>query len=200
MKQNSLRSGFTLVELLVVIAIIALLSGLSAVAYGGFVRSAKKKQSQAIVNTLVAAIEQYHAEYGSFPPPVRTQTGAAFTFNTDSADMTILLGELTGDNATINYKDKNFLPLDDAKGGNNGITRNAGGVAETLVDPVGKPYTLIFNSNYDANGIAIPSEYLRGTQTATDTVQAKVIIFNKGIMSASEESDATAKDHVISWN
>ncbi len=192
MKRNSLKSGFTLVELLVVIAIIASLAGMSAVAYGGFLKSAKKQQSQALVDALENAIEQYHTEYGSFPPPVRTAVAAGATFDSDdTTDMPVLLAELTGENATINYKGKNFLSIDDAEGGQNGLTRDAADAVEFIFDPQGQPYTLDFNSDYNENGIPIPAGYLN----AGTNIKAKVLIYNAGIDGA-----AGTKDDVISWN
>ncbi len=62
------RSGFTLVEILIVAGVIGILAML---AVPTFVRSRRTAQDNRFLNDVriaVAAFEQYHIEYGSFPP------------------------------------------------------------------------------------------------------------------------------------
>jgi len=61
------RQGFTLIELLVVIAIIAILASMLLPALGKAKLNAKKKVTQTEEVGLVAAINQYYADYSRMP-------------------------------------------------------------------------------------------------------------------------------------
>lgn len=60
--------AFTLVELLVVIVIIALLAAMITPAVMAAMRAAKRTAISTEISSLHAAIEQYKAQYGSYPP------------------------------------------------------------------------------------------------------------------------------------
>ncbi len=66
--RNSLRQGFTLVEMLVVILLIAVLAGLVF----HMTTMANEKSAKAVtlsrIAKLQAAIEEFYAEYGQYPP------------------------------------------------------------------------------------------------------------------------------------
>jgi prepilin-type N-terminal cleavage/methylation domain-containing protein len=61
-------AGFTLIELLVVIAIIAILAALLIPVGGGIMRSAAKKKTQVELDRVAAAIDDYKAKLGYYPP------------------------------------------------------------------------------------------------------------------------------------
>jgi prepilin-type N-terminal cleavage/methylation domain-containing protein len=60
-------SAFTLVELLVVISIIGLLAGLAVPAIGGAMKSAKKSEVNALVQSIRTAVIAWNSEYGTWP-------------------------------------------------------------------------------------------------------------------------------------
>lgn len=94
------QRGFTLIELLVVIAIIAILAGMLMPALAKVKRKAQIKMCQTEIGGIVAAINQYQAEYSrypypKFPPPGPSIEGAVsdpdvpdFTFGTKHPDGT----------------------------------------------------------------------------------------------------------------
>ena len=58
--------GFTLIELLVVIAILGILSTVGIVSYNGYTWSAKLKQAELSLNSLLLAQEDYRSDNGSY--------------------------------------------------------------------------------------------------------------------------------------
>ena len=58
--------GFTLIELLVVIAILGILSAVGIVSYNGYTWSAKLKQAELSLNSLLLAQEEYRSNNGSY--------------------------------------------------------------------------------------------------------------------------------------
>ena len=178
MKTNSHKSGFTLIELLVVIAIIASLAALSTAGVSGFLKKSKTKQSQMLAVAIESSINRYHEEYGSFPPPIITETAAAHTIQSDDNGMVMLLAELTGDDtATKNYRKTNFLAIDNVnEAGKNGMIR-LNGVPQSVVDVNGQPFTIVFNTDYDPAGLTTPSDHLEGGTT----IKTRVIVYNAGL-------------------
>ena len=61
-------TGFTLIELLVVITVIAILAGLVLAAMGGVQKRGARDKAQSEIQSLSAAIEEYHRDRGVFPP------------------------------------------------------------------------------------------------------------------------------------
>ena len=63
-----LRRGFTLVEVLIVIAIIGLLAGLLLPSLLGAKQQARMGATQATLQALRGALEQYQSRFGDYPP------------------------------------------------------------------------------------------------------------------------------------
>ena len=64
MRQHS--RGFTLIELLVVVAIIGILSAIGVVSYQGYTWSAKKKEAEISLNSILLANEEYTSNNGVY--------------------------------------------------------------------------------------------------------------------------------------
>ena len=69
--------GFTLIELLTVIAIIAILMSLLFPAVNAVKDAAKKAEAKNACTGIVAAVKQYNAEYGTYPPIEIPSSGGA---------------------------------------------------------------------------------------------------------------------------
>jgi prepilin-type N-terminal cleavage/methylation domain-containing protein len=61
------QAGFTIIELLIVIVVIAILAGITIVAYNGIQSQAKDSSIQSTIEQLKKAIEMYNIENGSYP-------------------------------------------------------------------------------------------------------------------------------------
>lgn len=90
------RRGFTLIELLVVIAIIGILAGLLLPALSRAKLKTQITRSKTEMGNLVAAITQYHSDYGRYPAPkivadASTPNCPDFTFGTkNSGSLTVI--------------------------------------------------------------------------------------------------------------
>ncbi len=67
-KTTGARRGFTLIELLTVISIIAILAALLIPALSSLSKQKYIKTATAELGQIQAAIDSYHAKYGSYPP------------------------------------------------------------------------------------------------------------------------------------
>ena len=63
--KNNYR-GFTLIELLVVVALLGILSAVGIVSYNGYTWSAKLKQAELSLNSLLLAQEEYRSNNGLY--------------------------------------------------------------------------------------------------------------------------------------
>ncbi|MEQ8762689.1 MAG: type II secretion system protein [Planctomycetota bacterium] len=66
--RNRARAGFTLIELLVVIGIIGLLIAVVVPTYAKIQTMGKEKQVKARLSSIAAAVDNYYAEVGDYPP------------------------------------------------------------------------------------------------------------------------------------
>ena len=67
MRNTDSNRGFTIVELLMVIVVIAILAGITIVAFNGIQARAKSAQLQSALDPYVKAIRLHEAEHGIFP-------------------------------------------------------------------------------------------------------------------------------------
>lgn len=68
-------AGFTLIEILIAIAIIAILTAISYPLYTSSIDKAKITKGIGTLETVRKAIEDYHINYGSYPPAINIATG-----------------------------------------------------------------------------------------------------------------------------
>jgi len=64
------RRGFSLIEILVVVAVILALIGILVPAMGQFQKHAKLANTNARLHAIATALEQYHTDFGMYPPSV----------------------------------------------------------------------------------------------------------------------------------
>jgi len=68
--------GFTLIELLIVIAIIAILMGLLFPVFRKVVDTTRSKEAKNNCLQIIAAVKQYHVEYGKYPEITGAERGS----------------------------------------------------------------------------------------------------------------------------
>lgn len=101
------RGAFTLVELLVVISIIAVIAGFTLVAVSSTGRVRKISVAQGELKSIEAALENYHAKYGVYPPGNKNAATATY----EPALLNQLYYELVG--TTNTGSSFRILTLDD---------------------------------------------------------------------------------------
>ena len=172
--------GFTLIELLTVIAIIAILMGLLFPAVNAVKDAAKKADAKNTCAGIVAAVKQYHAEYGKYPP-IAVEGGGkegeepkdVIIGDKDCKDVKasnkvlfdILRAQSRGTNTDhkLNPRKIQFIEgksVNDATSPRGGFLEKGG--EEDLLgcyfDPWGKQYNIIIDTTYD-NKIDIEQVY-----------------------------------------
>ena len=173
--------GFTLVELLTVIAIIAILMGLLFPAVASVRETAKKNQARNDCVGIVAAVKQYYAEYGKYPPIV-VESGSG-TAGAEEKDLVIgdpactkakavnsalfntlrAIDREPNDKHSLNPRKISFYEnkaVADPAAPRAGFLEKGGESTNLgcLFDPWGKQYNIIIDTNYD-NVIDIDEVY-----------------------------------------
>ena len=70
---NTYKKGFTIVELLIVIVVIAILAGISLVAYGNIQSKARDADRQSDMSILQKKLEIYYTENSAYPNTAQMQ-------------------------------------------------------------------------------------------------------------------------------
>ena len=175
-KGNGIRRGFTLIELLVVMAIIGILSSVGFVAFKKINNNGKKTQAHTTAVQIATACEEYHAEYGHYPP---TDNDSFTTTGTDGG--TTFINALTGEDNEHNSKGIKFLTLNNSKNKRNGIRRDNGGEAKEILDPWGKPYRVQLDFDYD--------EKITVARYNNEVVHKSVVVSSDGVDGSDDADD-----------
>ena len=195
--------GFTLIELLTVIAIIAILMGLLLPALNTAKDAAKKTDAKNTCVGIVAAVKQYQAEYGKYPPITIENSGGS----SGAAAEDLIIGDkdckkVQGNNNLLfdtlrsldrgQNKDYKLNPrkipfLEGKTVGDPSSPRSGflekGGEEELrgcYFDPWGKQYNVIIDSDYD--GFIFISQVYADTEWAAkaDSPHVGVGAFSMG--------------------
>ncbi len=104
-KQNTKRSGFTIVELIIVIVVIAILASISIVSYMGIANRAKTAKAQMHAKGVEDVANAYYAFNGAYPTSVSQFTSAVIALPTGT-DILLNAGNLGPDNGenSVVYK------------------------------------------------------------------------------------------------
>ena len=89
LRRSPLPRAFTLIELLVVIAIISILMGLLFPVLRKVTDQARRAQAHQDLMSIVAAVKQYHTEYGTYPSVAPSAPGGDALVGDPSAGATI---------------------------------------------------------------------------------------------------------------
>jgi prepilin-type N-terminal cleavage/methylation domain-containing protein len=180
------RTGFTLVELLVVISIIIVLAAMGFAGISRVIGKQKALVTQASVNDLFLAIDQYHASYGRLPN-VGSQDDMTSDGQAGVALLRILLGKEDPGSDMQNPKGIAFLQTKTNGHKNQGGLIYSGNQIEGIYDAWGRPLNLRFDSDSDEE---IPDPVQQGNIVR----QKQVIIWSFGA-----DGKLGDNDEVKSW-
>jgi prepilin-type N-terminal cleavage/methylation domain-containing protein len=157
MKTSRPARAFTLIELLVVIAVIGILAGLVLSTAGYIQKKSARSRAEAEIAALSAALENYKAEYGAYPP-----NSAA-----GSAGALVLYQALAFSNAGFNPNGRIFMePAMSMLAGTNARSTTY------FVDPFGNAYEYRTGPAATNNGsIFFDLWSVAGASPANDTNQ-----------------------------
>ncbi len=68
-------SGFTLIEILVAVAIVGILCAIALPVYNNYINRAKMTVSISAMETIRKDLEDYHINFGNYPPAIDIATG-----------------------------------------------------------------------------------------------------------------------------
>lgn len=75
---RGVASGFTLIELLIVVTLIVILAGIGLATYGTSVQRAKEATLKEDLFRMNDAIDQYHADKGSYPQDIASLVSGGY--------------------------------------------------------------------------------------------------------------------------
>ena len=80
-KSRQQERGFTIVELLIVIVVIAILAGITIVAYAGITNRAQQSKIQGTAANVQSVTEAFNADNGFYPALAATGTNSLLAYN-----------------------------------------------------------------------------------------------------------------------
>lgn len=189
------KGGFTLVELLVVIALIAVLSSLAISGTSKIRLNSQRAQAGLVVKLVDGAVEKFYSDHNRLPDVGGYSADEEFTLVEDDADGVNLMQELLGeDDATQNFKKKQYLIIDDAEANTAGVHRvGAEALGKGLFDPWGGSYQVILDYDYDEK-VKMPAKYVEVSGGADEVTGKRVLVWTTG-----KDEDETTDDDVASW-
>ena len=209
--------AFTLIELLVVIAIISILMGLLFPALAEAREQTRRAQARNDIMQIVAAVTQYHTEYGKYPSVAAAATGGDALVGDADAKATIDNGALMdtlraidrglNEHHALNPRRIVFLEgrtAGDASEPRAGFADKAESKARgSFYDPWGRQYGVVIDADAD-HTLAVAEQY--GDFAGGNAPRAGVGAFSMGRDGklgtkgdALFRKGATTSDDVISW-
>lgn len=213
--------GFTIVEILVVIAIVGMLAAISIPIGIRVYNSGMETKAEAHMKKFILACDAFERDHGSITYTVKIGGDSAqglsdccvltsrtgFDEVTDqnsgmtrgSSNSHWFIRALVGgeDSASFSKNGKRYLTIENVKedytGG--GITRNANGEAEGMLDPWGHSYVLIIDYSYD-HEVTEDSNYLGKYKDKTINLGSSHV----GLLSAGSDGKLGTDDDIVSWN
>lgn len=173
---RSKREGFTLIELLVVIGIIAILAAILTPAIQSLFKKGERVTAQGDVIKIVNAWKSYYNEYGRWPEQAMENIATGQAMN---AYFVSILTARYFENQKDNPKNVKFMEV---------TAEQLSSSTNIFMDPWGKPYCVMFDTNYSG----------RIERQSLPAVYDTVIAWSAGPDSLTAVA-ADTKDDVKSW-
>ena len=216
-RRTALLHAFTLIELLVVIAIIAILMGLLLPVLAKVREQARNAQAKGDVTSIVAAVRQFHTDYGKYPQVsaalpsgdvlVGDAEAKATIDNSALFDTLRAIDRGLNERHALNPKRIVFFEgktVSDPKEPRSGFADRAETTKRgCFYDPWGRQYGIVIDADND-NQLALTGQY--SDFTGDNAPRVGVGAFSMGRDNqlgtkgdAQYRKGATTSDDVISW-
>ncbi len=210
--------AFTLIELLVVITIIAILMGLLFPAINIVKEQARKAEAKSAVVQIAAAVKAYNTEYGKYPQGDISVSDSADLVYGESGNsnekLFNILRVINLDSFQSNPNPRRIVFFE-GKGATNPeaprggfvATGSTNGTVNSFVDPWGKQYVVVIDTNYD-NQIKtdLPHSDFTGDDKGPRTGVAVYSLGKDGLVGSPKDGvtnkfreGAKISDDIISW-
>lgn len=209
--------AFTLIELLVVITIIAILMGLLFPAINIVKEQARKAEAKAAVTQIAAAVKQYFNEYGKYPQGDLAADNKDLVYGeggNSNEKLFNILRCIGLDTFSANPNPRRIVFFEgkgatnpDAPRGGFVATDATKGTPNSFVDPWGKQYVVVIDTDYD-NQIKtdLPHSDFKGDDKGPRTGVAVYSLGKDGVVGSPKDGitnkfreGSKISDDVISW-